>query len=105
MTSCPSFLNRTARPPHCPRPYRIKPLFFADAQFAASRPRLIRFCEKLAGAGLPIRWNCDARVDSVDSELLEIMKRAGCWMIRYGIESGSPDILSGIRKDIRLDQV
>jgi radical SAM superfamily enzyme YgiQ (UPF0313 family) len=85
--------------------YRIKHLVFADDQFAASRPRLIRFCERLAGAGLPIRWNCDARVDSVDSELLEIMKRAGCWMISYGIESGSPEILAGVSKGIQLDQV
>jgi len=85
--------------------YRIEHLIFADDQFAASRPRLIRFCEKLAKAGLPIRWNCDARVDSVDSALLKIMKKAGCWMISYGIESGSPEILAGIRKGIRLDQV
>jgi radical SAM superfamily enzyme YgiQ (UPF0313 family) len=33
------------------------------------------------------------------------MKKAGCWMISYGIESGSPEILAGIRKGIRLDQI
>ena len=85
--------------------YGIRHLIFADDQFAASRTRLLRFCEKLARAGLPLRWNCDARVDSVDPALLKIMKRAGCWMISYGIESGSPEILAGISKGIRLDQV
>ncbi|MBM4333518.1 MAG: radical SAM protein [Deltaproteobacteria bacterium] len=87
------------------RQYGIEHLAFADDQFAASRPRLVRFCEKIARAGLKIRWNCDARVDSVDSALLKLMKKAGCWMISYGIESGSPEILAGIHKDIRLDQV
>lgn len=85
--------------------YQIQHLIFVDDQFAASKSRLIRFCEKLAREGLKIKWNCDARVDSVDSALLKLMKRAGCWMISYGIESGSPEILAGIRKDIRLDQV
>jgi anaerobic magnesium-protoporphyrin IX monomethyl ester cyclase len=90
---------------HLRRQYGIKHLIFADDQFAASRIRLMRFCEKLAKAGMKIRWNCDARVDSVDFELLKIMKKAGCWMISYGVESGSPEILAGIRKNIRLDQV
>ncbi|MDI6756152.1 MAG: radical SAM protein, partial [Thermodesulfobacteriota bacterium] len=85
--------------------YQIRHLIFVDDQLAASKPRLIRFCEKLAREGLKIKWNCDARVDSVDAALLKLMKRAGCWMISYGIESGSPEILAGIRKDIRLDQV
>jgi radical SAM superfamily enzyme YgiQ (UPF0313 family) len=90
---------------HLHRRYGIRHLIFADDQFAASRPRLLRFCETLARAGLPILWNCDARVDSVDADLLKIMKRAGCWMISYGVESGSPEILAGISKGIRLDQV
>ena len=75
------------------RKYGIRHLVFTDDQFAASRPRLIRLCEKLAGGGLEIQWNCDARVDSVDPDLLKLMKRAGCWMISYGIESGSQKIL------------
>ncbi len=90
---------------HLHHRYGIRHLVFADDQFAAVRTRLLGFCEKLARAGLPLRWNCDARVDSVDSELLKIMKRAGCWMISYGIESGSSEILAGINKRIRLDQV
>ena len=90
---------------HLHHSYGIRHLIFADDQFAASRSRLLRFCEKLARAGLPLRWNCDARVDSVDPALLKIMKRAGCWMISYGIESGSPEILAAISKGIRLDQV
>ncbi|NWF53585.1 MAG: cobalamin B12-binding domain-containing protein [Syntrophaceae bacterium] len=87
------------------RQYGIRHLVFTDDQFAAFRPRLVRLCEKLAGGGLDLRWNCDARVDSVDPDLLRIMKRAGCWMISYGIESGSQKILDHLRKGIMLDQV
>jgi anaerobic magnesium-protoporphyrin IX monomethyl ester cyclase len=87
------------------RRYGIQHLIFTDDQFAASRPRLIRLCEKLARADLKIRWNCDARADSVDPDQLKLMKRAGCWMISYGIESGSQKILDQIQKGITLDRV
>jgi anaerobic magnesium-protoporphyrin IX monomethyl ester cyclase len=87
------------------REYGIRHLVFTDDQFAAFRPRLVRLCEKLARGGLGIHWNCDARVDSVDPDLLRLMKKAGCWMISYGIESGSPKILGQIQKGITLGQV
>jgi anaerobic magnesium-protoporphyrin IX monomethyl ester cyclase len=87
------------------RQYGIRHLVFTDDQFAAFRPRLVRLCEKLARGGMDIQWNCDARVDSVDPDLLEMMKKAGCWMISYGIESGSQKILDQVRKGITLDQV
>ena len=87
------------------RQYGIRHLVFTDDQFAAFRPRLVRLGEKLARGGLDIHWNCDARVDSVDPELLRLMKRAGCWMISYGIESGSPKILDQIQKGITFGQV
>ena len=86
------------------RKYGIRHLVFTDDQFAASRPRLVRLCEKLASGGMDVQWNCDVRVDSVDPDLLEIMKRAGCWMISYGIESGSQKILDQVQKGITLDQ-
>ena len=87
------------------RQYGIRHLVFTDDQFAAFRPRLVRLCEKLAGGGLDIQWNCDARVDSVDPDVLRLMKSAGCWMISYGIESGSQKILDRIQKGINLEQV
>lgn len=90
---------------HLHRRYGIRHLVFVDDQFAASRERLFEFCEKILCKGIQVSWNCDARVDSVDRGLLSLMKRAGCWMISYGIESGSQEILDGIQKGITLDQV
>ncbi len=83
----------------------IRQLIFCDDQFAASRPRLERLFEGVARQNLVLRWNCDARADSVDPKLLKLMKRAGCWMISYGIESGSQEILDGVEKRIELERV
>jgi anaerobic magnesium-protoporphyrin IX monomethyl ester cyclase len=87
------------------RKYKIHHLIFTDDQFAVSKVRLVRFCEKMLTENLRIRWNCDARADSLDEETLKLMKRAGCWMISYGVESGSQEILDGLKKGIRLEQI
>jgi radical SAM superfamily enzyme YgiQ (UPF0313 family) len=44
-------------------------------------------------------------VDFVDEELLRVMGRSGCWMISWGIESGSPEILKRVRKGIDHQRV
>jgi anaerobic magnesium-protoporphyrin IX monomethyl ester cyclase len=38
---------------------------------------------------LPIAWAAISRVDCVDEEMLNWMRRAGCTQISYGVESGS----------------
>jgi radical SAM superfamily enzyme YgiQ (UPF0313 family) len=54
---------------------------------------------------LDIRWQCLARVDRVTPELLQLMYRAGCREVHYGIESGNPEILQALGKEITHDQV
>ena len=44
------------------------------------------------------------RVTLVDKEILSLMKKAGCWSIHFGIESGSQRLLKLIKKDIDLNQ-
>jgi radical SAM superfamily enzyme YgiQ (UPF0313 family) len=44
-------------------------------------------------------------VDNVDAELLSKMKKAGCWMISYGIESGDQEILDRAQKNTTLEQI
>ena len=48
---------------------------------------------------------CVTRVDLVDEELLRIMKKAGCWSIHFGAESGSQRLLDIARKGITIDQI
>ncbi len=51
-------------------------------------------------------WNCSARVDQVDRELLEIMADSGCYLIGYGVESGSQKTLDRLaRKDLDIETI
>jgi len=73
--------------------------------FTVSREQVMGLCELLLERDLRIRWTCNSRVDFVDREMLHLMGDAGCWMISWGIESGSEEILRRCRKGFNLDQV
>jgi radical SAM superfamily enzyme YgiQ (UPF0313 family) len=77
---------------------------YADL-FTVSREQVVGLCEQILERGLRLRWTCNSRVDFVDPEMLRLMGRAGCWMISWGIESGSEEVLRRARKGIVLDQV
>jgi len=77
---------------------------FTHDLFTTDRDWVGAVCETLIAAGVPVRWTCSARTDTVDSSLLSLMARAGCNAIYFGIESGSARILREIHKEIPLDQ-
>lgn len=70
---------------------------YADL-FTINREQVVEFCRRVIDEGLKIRWTCNSRVDYVDEEMLQLMGKAGCWMISWGIESGSEQILKRAQK-------
>jgi radical SAM superfamily enzyme YgiQ (UPF0313 family) len=76
---------------------------FLDDTFTFNRRWTMEVCTKIIESGIRIPWSCLARVDTVDEELLEYMRKAGCKRLNFGIESYSPDVLS--RLDKKLDPV
>lgn len=87
------------------RKYNIKHVFFYDDLFTFDRKRVMRFCELKKEKNLNVTYNCIARLEHVDQELLSLLKGSGCWQVNFGIESGDPDILKKHRKFFGLDEV
>jgi len=85
--------------------YGVQDFFFWSESFTMIKAAIKELCREIIRRGLKIRWVCNSRVDNVDRELLELMKKAGCWMISYGVESGVQAILDGIKKDITIEQI
>jgi radical SAM superfamily enzyme YgiQ (UPF0313 family) len=85
--------------------YGVRQVLFKDSEFVLDRNRVARFCELLGASGLGVSWTCSARVDRVDAALMEQMARAGCRVVQFGVESGDPDVLEGLKKKIDLAQV
>ncbi len=78
---------------------------FWDDLFTANRKRTVELCEKIIKRRLDIEWVCMVRLDTIDADLLGIMKKAGCTEIQIGIESGSDRVLSHMGKTITVDMI
>jgi len=87
------------------RDFGIRHVFFYDDLFTFDRKRVAEFCEIKERKGLKVTYNCIARLEHVDPELLALLKRSGCWQVNFGIESGDPEILKQHRKFFGLDEV
>jgi len=81
--------------------YGINTFDLIHDMFTVDRKKVIAFCEALLEAGEKFTWNCSARTDCVDEELIALMAKAGCRGIFYGIETGSSRMQAIIKK--RLD--
>jgi len=79
-------------------------IHFADDVFTLNRRRVKQICEEILDRGMDFKWECLGRVDSIDKTTSELMKRAGCDRIFFGIESGDESILMLMNKRIKLDQ-
>jgi radical SAM superfamily enzyme YgiQ (UPF0313 family) len=75
---------------------------FNDDTFTWNLKWLEEFCMEVKP--LSIRWTCSTRVNEIDEHKLKIMRDTGCFMITYGVESGSQKILNFMRKGITIEQ-
>jgi len=71
---------------------------FQDDTFTLNKKQVMDFCNEMEKEKLQLHWECNTRIDLVDPELLAAMKRAGCELIHFGIESGN----ERVRKEIIL---
>ncbi|MCD6304419.1 MAG: radical SAM protein, partial [Planctomycetes bacterium] len=76
-----------------------------DEIFTLDRRRVMKLCRTLAEDGPRFNWGCGTRADRIDEEMIELMHRAGCRKIGFGIESGVERIRFAAGKKITNDQV
>lgn len=89
------------------REYHIEHVSFADANFFANRKRVERICRLIIDQGLEFTWTITARADQVvkiDDQLTDLLRRAGCYKIEIGVESGSQPVLDYINKKTTLGE-
>jgi len=85
--------------------YQIRHLRIGEDNFVSHKARMHKICDLLIKNKLKVTWSCLARADSVDRDLLFKMKRAGCWSMAFGIETGSQQIHNLEKKKINLRQI
>lgn len=97
--------NIVAEIKECIGKYKIQDFHFRTDTFTADKQWVIELCKKITDENLNINWVCTSRVDSIDEEMLCRMKKAGCWGISFGVESGNQQMLDRIKKGIKIEQV
>jgi len=85
--------------------FGVRHVYFSDDLFTLRPERAIGICREILDRRLDLVWMAETRVDCVDGELLGWMRRAGCYRVYYGVESGSPKILQAINKRFTVRQV
>lgn len=81
-------------------------IFFVDDNFAADKRRTKSLLRRIIAEGMTIEWSAQVRTDiAKDDELLELMARAGCFMVYVGFESINPRTLSLYNKHQNLDDI
>ena len=89
------------------RRFGVREIHFEDDNLTLRRSHAEAICTGLLARRLDVVWSCPngVRADTLDGDLLSLMKRAGCYALAFGVESGDQGILDGVGKGARLEVV
>jgi len=85
--------------------FGIRHIYFYDDLFTLNRKRVERLCTLLEQSRPKITFNCIVRIGHIDSDLISLLKRGGCWLVNVGIESGDQSILDSHKEGLRLEDI
>jgi len=88
---------------HCTK-MGINEFIIYDDTFTINKQRVKDICNEIIKRNLDVGFDIRARIDTVDEEMLQLLKRAGCHGVHFGIESGTAKILKVLNKGIDIDQ-
>lgn len=81
----------------------FRSIYFDDDTFNIGKERIVRLCKEIIDRGLnTIPWAVMAKADLMDNELLEMMRKAGLYSIKYGVESASQELVDNCGKCLDL---
>lgn len=77
-------------------------IYFSDELFIPKRELRTELCEMLIERNYNLTWGCQMRLGVLNEDDVNLMYKAGCRWILFGIESGNPERIKSIRKNIDL---
>jgi radical SAM superfamily enzyme YgiQ (UPF0313 family) len=83
----------------------VRHIIFVDDLFTVRKQRVVELCEAFLENGFTFSWSCNSHPNLLDRATMQLMKRAGCWQIAYGIESGSQRILDVVKHEVRIPKM
>jgi anaerobic magnesium-protoporphyrin IX monomethyl ester cyclase len=87
------------------RDFGITYIAFADELLMSSQERTISLCNDFIKYKIDVKWDCNGRLNYAKKEVLNLMKKAGCVFINYGIEAMDDKILRNMNKALITKQI
>ncbi|UCF06290.1 MAG: B12-binding domain-containing radical SAM protein [bacterium] len=78
---------------------------FMDALITQRRKYIHDLCTEIVRRDVVLPWEAEVRADTIDEEILDWMRKAGCYYIDIGAESINPAVLKRMRKQITPEQI
>lgn len=86
--------------------YGTREIIFVDDSFLQSKKRAIDIMQGLIDRKYGLLWKSNnLSIFLMDDEILEMMKKSGCYQLSVSIESGHPRTLKRIRKPVDLKKI
>lgn len=87
--------------------YNVTNVDFYDLTFILRRSWILEFCRLIEARGLKFTWQLPTgtRSEVIDAEVSAALYRTGCRNVTYAPESGSPETLELIKKQIDLSKL
>jgi len=85
--------------------FGTRDFIFYDDTFLSNISRVEKICGLIKKNRLKITWTCQTRIDTVNIDVLKLIKSAGCKVLCIGFESGDQKILNSMKKGISIKQV
>lgn len=85
--------------------YGMTQFDFVDDLITVKKDRVLHLCDLLRNSAIRFRWMANARVNTVDREMLQAMRDAGCVRIDLGVESGDPAVRRICKKAVTTRQI
>ena len=84
--------------------FGARELKFFDDNLTLNKKRLSELCGGFKKRKIDVEWSCLTKANLVSREMLTKMKKAGCWQVLFGLESGDLRILKSLNKGVSLEQ-
>ena len=85
--------------------YNPDAIWFVDDVFTVSHKWLDSFFEEIERQQVNIPFECITRAERLNKDILSKMKKAGCFRIWIGAESGSQKIVDHMDRRVDINQV
>jgi len=86
---------------HIKENFKLKSVLFNDDTLNVNKKHVLELCDLIVKEKANLPWAAYSRVDSVDPEIAAAMRKAGCFLVKIGFESGCDELLLSMKKGAR----